>query len=96
MRVLELSERSAFIEHSDATIEVNVGDLAGLTIALPGGEPWSVKVTVARFGRSRRDIRHSRVQHVTVTALGFGLSFGDLPEDELERVRDYLELLDAR
>ena len=96
MRVLELSESSAFIEHSDATMEVNVGDVADLMIALPGGDPWMVKVTVMRFGRSRRDVLHTHVDHVTVSALGFGLAFGGLPEDELERVRDYLELLDQR
>ena len=96
VRVLELSESSAFIEHSDATMEVNVGDEASLLIALPGGDPWSVRVKVMRFGRSRRDVKHARVDHVTVSALGFGLEFGDLPDEELERVRDYLELLDAR
>ena len=96
VRVLELSESSAFIEHSDDTMEVNVGDQASLLIALPGGDPWETSVTVMRFGRSRRDVKHSKVDHVTVSALGFGLAFGELPEDDLERLRDYLELLDAR
>ncbi len=96
VRVLELSESSAFIEHPDATMEVNVGDEAKLLIALPGGDPWEVKVTVMRFGRSRKDVRHARVNHLTVSALGFGLAFGTMPEDDLERVRDYLELLDSR
>jgi hypothetical protein len=96
VRVLELSESSAFIEDSEQTLEVNIGDTADLLLALPGGDPFQVKVTVMRFGRSRRDVEHERVDHVTVSALGFGLAFDELPEDELERVRDYLELLDSR
>lgn len=96
VRVLELSENSAFIEQSDETMEVNVGDVGDLLIALPGGAPWAAKATVMRFGRSRRDVHHPSVDDVTITAVGFGLAFFELQDDELERVRDYLELLDVR
>ncbi len=96
VRVLELSESSAFVEDSDALAEVNVGDEASLLLALPGGDPFEVRVHVMRFGRSRRDVPNRSVDHVTVSALGFGLAFDELPEDELERLRDYLELLDGR
>jgi hypothetical protein len=51
---------------------------------------------VTRFGSSRRDLRHASVDHVTVGARGYAVEFDELPEDELERLRDFLELLDER
>lgn len=95
-RVLEISEGGAFVEESAGMEELQVGDGATLGLPLPGGDPWMAHAKVARYGTSRRDLRHGSVDHVTVMAQGFALEFDEMPDDELERLRDFLELLDGR
>lgn len=95
-RVLEISEGGAFVEEAEGLEGLQVGDGATLGIPLPGGEPWLAHAKVARWGTSRLDLRHGSVDHVTVAVRGYALEFDELPEDELERLRDFLELLDGR
>jgi hypothetical protein len=95
-RVLELSEVGAFVEDGPGLEDSQVGDGGLLTLALPGGDPWTGRFEITRWGNTRRDVRDDRVDHVTVTAPGFGLEFVEIDDDELERLRDFLELLELR
>ena len=96
VRVLDLSEAGAFVEETAGLEELQVGDELKLTLALPGGEPWTTEAIVTRTGTSRRDLKHPSVAHVTVSALGYGLEFSELPDEGLEQLRGFLELLDER
>jgi hypothetical protein len=95
-RLLELSECGAFVQEAPGLEDLQVGDGATLGLALPGGAPWVAHARVSRYGTSRVDLRHGSVDHVTVLARGFAVEFDDMPDDELERLRDFLELLDGR
>lgn len=95
-RVLELSESGAFIEETAGFDEQQVEDEGVMTLALPGGEPWTGSFRVMRLGSSRREVRDPRAQHVTVSAAGYGVEFLQIDDDELERLRDFLELLELR
>lgn len=96
VRVLEISEGGAFLETVDGLEDLQVGEQASLSIALPGGDPWQTQVRVTRHGTSRLDVHHPSVDHVTVATPGVGVVFDEMPDDELERLRDFLELLDNR
>lgn len=93
VRILQLSEGGAFIE---TDVDLQFGERATLTIPLPGGDPWHAEVTVVRLGRSQRELRHPRVENFTVTRPGVGVTFDHVPDDEVERLRGFLELLDER
>jgi hypothetical protein len=95
-RVLEISESGAFVEEPEELEGLQVGDGATLGIPLPGGEAWVAHARVVRWGTSRLDLRHGSVDHVTVSVRGYALEFDEIAEDELERLRDFLELLDGR
>lgn len=95
-RVLELSESGAFVEEVAGLEDLQVGDGAIIGLPLRGGEPWVTHMSVTRFGTSRLELRANGVDHVTVSARGFGVEFDELSDDELERIRDFLELLDGR
>jgi len=94
--VLEISETGAFIAQAPGLEDLQIGDRGTLTLAMPTGDFLPAKVQVAQFGHSRRDVPASGVDDVTVSASGLGVEFTDLPDDDLERLRDYLELLDGR
>jgi hypothetical protein len=94
VQVLDLSETGAFVE--TGALDLQVGDRAVLALALPGGEPWYAQVTVMRLGRAQRELRHPRLHHLTVSRPGAGVAFDAVPEDEVERLRGFLELLDER
>jgi hypothetical protein len=95
-RLLEISESGAFLEEPDAALDLEGGERGVLGIPLPGGEPWVCEVVILRSGTSRRELRHPSVHHLTVLRRGYGLEFASLAEDELERLRGFLELLDSR
>jgi hypothetical protein len=95
-RVLELSENGAFIEEVKALEDVQAGDGAVIGIPLPGGAPWVAHVRFNRAGFGRLDVKTPRAEHVSVAVRGFGVEFDQLDDDELERLRDFLELLDSR
>lgn len=94
VRILQLSESGAFVDPEQ--LDLQYGDRCRLTIPLPGGDPWHAEVTVVRLGRSQRELRHPRVENFTVTRLGVGVTFDHVPDDEVERLRGFLELLDER
>ncbi|MCA3011301.1 MAG: PilZ domain-containing protein [Myxococcaceae bacterium] len=96
VRVLELSERGAFVEEPPETAELQVGDEGRLTLSLPGGAPWTCRFRVVHLGTARRELNVAGLQHVTVSVRGFGVEFDHDDEDELERLRDFLELLELR
>ena len=96
VRVLEISEGGAFLEQVPGTEDLQVGERASLSIALPGGDPWRSHVRVSRHGSGRLDLHHPKVDHVTVAVPGYGVEFDGMDDDELERLRDFLELLDNR
>ncbi len=95
-RVLELSETGAFVEETDALGDVQVGEGAMIQLPLPGGASWAAHVRFCRSGRGRIDVRSNRAEHVSVAVRGFGVEFDHVDDDELERLRDFLELLDTR
>lgn len=93
VRILDLSETGAFVE---TDLDLQYGDRGKMSIAFPGGDPWIADVQVIRLGASQREVRHPKVDNVTVLRAGAGLTFVDVPEDERERLRGFLELLDER
>lgn len=95
-RVLELSEAGAFIEEVKAIDDVQSGDGGLIGIPLPGGEPWVAHIRFTRAGMGQLDVRTPRAEHVSVGVRGYGVEFDQLDDEELERLRDYLELLDTR
>lgn len=95
-RVLELSETGAFVEEVAGLCEVQPGDGGVIGIPLPGGDPWIAHVRFNRAGTGRLELRTPRAEHVSVSVRGFGVEFDALDEAELERLRDFLELLDNR
>lgn len=96
VRVLELSEAGAFLEEAPGFDDRQVDDEGQLTLALPGGAPWTGAFRVSRLGVSRRELRAPRIDHLTVSARGYGVEFLKVNDDELERLRDFLELLEER
>lgn len=95
-RLLELSETGGFIEETPGLLEQQVGDEGSMTLGMPGGAPWVTRFRVCRLGVSRRDVRVPSVEHVTVSSPGYGVEFVELGDEALERLRDFLELLDER
>ena len=95
-RVLELSETGAFIEEGPGLAEVQCGDGGVIGIPLPGGEPWVAHIRFNRFGYGRVDVRTNKAEHVSVSVRGFGVEFDQLGDEDLERLRDFLELVDSR
>lgn len=92
-RVLDLSLAGAFIE---TDLELELGDTASLGIELPGVEPWRAGVRVVRLGSGQRELAHPRVERINVTRLGVAVAFEDVSRDQLERLRELLQLLDER
>ena len=95
-RVLELSETGAFIEEVQAIDDVQTGEGGVIGIPLPGGEPWVAHIKFTRAGTGRIDVRTPRAEHVSVAVRGYGVEFDQLNDEELERLRDFLDLLDSR
>jgi hypothetical protein len=95
-RVLELSEKGAFIEEVPGLDDVQSGEGAVIGIPMPGGDPWVSHVKFLRTGVGRVDVRTPRAEHVSVAVRGYGVEFDEIPDDELERLRDFLDLLDSR
>lgn len=95
-RVLELSETGAFVEEVKAIDDVQPGDGGVIGIPLPGGDPWVAHIRFNRAGLGRVDVRTPKAEHVSVGVRGYGVEFDQLDDEELERLRDFLELLDTR
>lgn len=93
VRILDLSETGAFVETG---LDLQVGDAGVLTLALPGGDPWHADIQVVRLSTAQRELHHPRLHHLTVARPGAGVAFAHVPEDEVERLRGFLELLDER
>jgi len=93
VRILNLSETGAFVE---TDLDLQVGDRGRLSVAFPGGDPWIATVQVIGLGESQREVRHPKVENVTVLRAGADLEFVDVPEEERNRLRGFLELLDER
>jgi hypothetical protein len=94
--VLELSETGAFVEEVPGIDDVQTGDGGVIGIPLPGGEPWVAHIRFNRIGYGRLDVRTTRAEHVSVSVRGYGVEFDQLGEEELERLRDFLDLIDNR
>ncbi len=95
-RLLELSETGAFLEEVAALGDLQIDEGGTLWLPLPGGEHLAAHVRIARIGRARIDVRTRNAEHVSVSVSGFGVEFDGIDDDELERLRDFLELLDSR
>jgi hypothetical protein len=89
--VLDLSESGAFLE---TDLDLQVGDSCELALTLKHKQPWSTRCTVARLGTSQLEIRHPRVERVTVSRIGAGVTFDAIGDDALEALRAFLERLD--
>lgn len=95
-RLLELSEVGAFVEQSAGLEDLQVGDAGVLGFALPEGPPWTARIRVTRLGTGRLDVHHPHAEEVTVLRAGLGVQFEPMDDEDLERLRDFLELLDER
>ncbi len=95
-RVLELSETGAFLEEVPGLDDVQAGDGGVIGIPLPGGDPWVAHVRFHHAGFGRLDVKTPRAEHVSVAVRGYGVEFDQLADDELERLRDFLDLIDSR
>lgn len=95
-RLLEISETGAFIEEVQAIEDVQPGEGGVIGVPMPGGDPWVAHVRFTRAGVARVDVRTSKAEHVSVAVRGYGLEFDQMQDDELERLRDFLDLLDSR
>jgi hypothetical protein len=95
-RVLELSERGAFLEEVPGLDDLQPGDGAVIGVPLPGGEPWVAHIRLLRAGTGRVDVRTKSAEHVSLLVRGYGVEFDQIEDTELERLRDFLELLDHR
>ncbi len=95
-RLLELSEHGAFVEEVGPLGDVQLEERATLTLPMPGGAPFSAQVRFCRFGRSRVELKSRHAEHLSVTVRGLGLEFDLVDHDELERLRDFLDLIDSR
>lgn len=95
-RLLEISETGGFLEEVAGLDDLQIDEGATLSMPLPGGANLAAHVRVARIGRARLDVRTRAAEHVSVSVSGFGLEFDAIDDDELERLRDFLELLDCR
>jgi hypothetical protein len=95
-RVLELSENGAFIEEVPGLDDVQAGDGAVIGIPMPGGDPFVSRLKVNHLGFGRLEFKTRAAEHVSVAVRGFGVTFDQLDDVELERLRGFLELLDTR
>lgn len=97
VRVLDLSETGAFVERpKDELDDLQEDDWVMLTLAFPGVGKWTARSLVTRHGNSRLELKRPKAVHVTVVRDGFALEFDVLPDEALEQLRDFLELLDQR
>jgi hypothetical protein len=95
-RLLEISETGAFIEEVKAIDDVQPGEGGVIGVPMPGGDAWIAHVKFTRAGYARVDVRTPKAEHVSVSVRGYGLEFDQMEDDELERLRDFLDLLDSR
>ncbi len=91
-RVLDLSETGAFLE---TAADLQVGDEVAMQIKLPSDEPWQCVASVVRLGRGQREVQKSGADNLTITRLGAAFQFLTPAEEELERLRVFLERLDG-
>lgn len=91
--ILDISRTGVFVE---TQLDVQVGDVFRLGLALPGGEPFFASVIVVRMGSSLRELRNPRVDNLTVLRRGVGVTFKDMPEADASRLIGFLDLLDER
>jgi hypothetical protein len=92
-RVIDLSETGAFV-HTD--LDVQVGGCGELELELDGGAVWCARFVVARLGVGQQEVGGRGLDHLTVRRAGVGVRFTALAEPALERLREFLELLDRR
>lgn len=91
--ILDISRTGAFVE---TQLDLQVGDTFSLGLALPGGEPFFAKVEVVRLGKSLRELRHGKVDNLTVLRRGVGVRYVEMPKEDVRRLDEFLELLDER
>ncbi len=90
-RVLDLSESGAFLE---TTADLQVGDEVALQIKLPSDEPWDCLAQVVRLGRGHRELQRPGVDYMTISRLGAAFQFVAPGEEDVERLRSFLDHLD--
>lgn len=91
--ILDISRTGAFVE---TQLDLQVGDQFRLGLALPGGEPFFARVVVVRLGKSLKELRHNRVDNLTVLRRGVGVRYLEMPKEDETRLDGFLELLDER
>ena len=96
VRVLDLSETGAFVERPERGDDCQEGDPLILHLDFPGVGKWSADSRVSRLGTSLLELKRTNAAHVTVSREGFGIEFLEMGDEELEQLRDFLELIDQR
>lgn len=90
-RLIDLSVTGGFVELSSP---LPLGTELEITMPLPGGPPLRASATVMRVGTNPKFVPSTELDHLVIVVAGVGLNFAGLPEDELQRVADYLELVE--
>ncbi len=89
-KLIDLSVTGGFVELADA---LPLGTPLEIALPLPGGEPLAAEATVVRVGTNPKFVTSRELDHLVVSAIGVGINFARLPEDEGRRLADYLELI---
>lgn len=95
-KLLELSETGAFVGEGDGLDAWEPEGRARMALPIPGGAPWAATIRIVRHGRAMLDLKQRGLDHMSIGVPGWGVEFLELPDEELERLRDFLELLDTR
>lgn len=91
VRVIDLSETGAFVE---TKLELQAGALGTLELDLLEGGPWCTPVEISRTGKGQQELRHARVEIVTVSRQGVGVRFLELSGPDRARLDALLLKID--
>ncbi|MGC4113489.1 MAG: PilZ domain-containing protein [Myxococcales bacterium] len=86
--LVNLSLTGSFLEAS-----FPVGSRLEIQVGLPGGDPLTLAGQVVREGWCPKFVDHPKVDNLAVRALGVGVRFDDLEDEDAMRLQDYLDLI---
>ncbi len=86
--MVNVSLTGAFLEAS-----FPIGTPLEVHIPLPGGEPMQLTASVVREGWCQKFLEDRKVDNLAVRALGVGVCFDELDDENAQRLQDYLELV---
>jgi len=93
--IVSLSVSGAFVEMMRPD-RLSKGQPVTVEIPLPGGDPMRVPASVVRLGWCAKQLRSAVVDELVIRIEGVGLEFEELPDEEAERLQDFLDLIQDR